>query len=1108
MERRATPQMAVEEYFRKRFAERDLNGALCCLTDDIEWFGTGAFEKVCGIQEAARSMSEDISQSPAGYAVEFTEIRAKTPSPDWGSVTGKLTLSEPRFGSSMECRFTATCVRCEDGFRISVLHTSVADGSQKDGEYYPIAFAKDMTDGVLAKFVREALPGGFLCTVFSDNPKMLKMNENFAAMLGYSSADELMEHTGGFFEKLLGPNGYAAKFDFVRDGLLEGKTLEATYYLKKKDGTEICVRDHFRLYGADDGEKRVYSYIIDISDLAEAEEKLRVSEEEYRLALHHTGHLVYRFKPEERTCYMPADLAELFNVPPVVENIPDSSIDRGIVAPESIGDYRGFYDAILRGDKNGAAIVRRRIDDGSLHWFKAEFTNIFNSAGCPVSAVISVKDITDARKAHILSELDKERLSAAVGSVYPFVLSGNLSQDKYVVLSGAADLPQGVPASGSMDKYICGGGHCVIHPQDEQLFLKTFGRAELLHSFCAKGEKSVRLEFRTKWQDGRWHWVEFIALAVDNPYNDDVIEVAMGRSIDAQKAAEAKLQAALNLTNVELAQERYYQRVLNDSMPIGCAINKTEGTSFSHVGGQLMQELGYTEEELNAFHTARLRGLIHPDDWHACFRNIVMAQYTKIPSYTQEFRMLKKTGESVWVMECATLVRDIDGSPAYLSVLIDITKQKALEEELRVTQEETRIAMAQMGKMICYYDIRRHTYTMPHEYAVNHEVSDTLANVPECLKDAILVDQRCRPALYGFYDALRRGDKTASVKIKILCSDGKWHWERSESVTVFDADGNPAKAIIAVEDISDRYEKEIAFARITNRIKAMKHGDILYYEADFAMGTARLIKGGLIENLPCDYELDRFLESGLGEYIAPEDRHIVVSFCAAERLKRNFAAGRTSDSLDFRRLDANGARLWTRVEAEMLVDPYTSGLRGYFLFVDIDADKTELLSMHKRAETDGLTGLYNRAAFQDVVAHAVCKDEGALHALVITDIDELKRINDLFGHDAGDRAIISMAEALSAIVPENGAAGRIGGDEFMAFVPNVGGHDLLGRRLKEFIEAVNKNPFGGDREKRLGCSVGALVFRSGNRDFAQLYKEADGALYAAKESGKNRFVIV
>lgn len=129
-------------------------------------------------------------------------------------------------------------------------------------------------------------------------------------------------------------------------------------------------------------------------------------------------------------------------------------------------------------------------------------------------------------------------------------------------------------------------------------------------------------------------------------------------------------------------------------------------------------------------------------------------------------------------------------------------------------------------------------------------------------------------------------------------------------------------------------------------------------------------------------------------------------------------------------------------------------------------------------------------------------------ALMICDIDELKRINDMYGHDAGDSAITATAEALSSVIPKDGAAGRVGGDEFMAFIPNIESRARLEDMLVRFIKNVNNNPFGDDKKRRLGCSAGALIFRPGTKDFAQLYKETDNALYEAKDSGKNQYVIV
>ena len=163
-------------------------------------------------------------------------------------------------------------------------------------------------------------------------------------------------------------------------------------------------------------------------------------------------------------------------------------------------------------------------------------------------------------------------------------------------------------------------------------------------------------------------------------------------------------------------------------------------------------------------------------------------------------------------------------------------------------------------------------------------------------------------------------------------------------------------------------------------------------------------------------------------------------------------------------------------------------------------------TVEQQALVDGLTGLANRrlctAALEKELARA--KRFGEPLALVLTDIDDFKRINDRWGHPTGDDVLKAFAAALQASVREIDLAGRWGGEEFALLLP---GTDLEGgRELAERVrrKLVRKKILGPDGERiRVTASFGVAAFPEvGSQD--QLVAAADGALYDAKRTGKNR----
>ena len=131
-------------------------------------------------------------------------------------------------------------------------------------------------------------------------------------------------------------------------------------------------------------------------------------------------------------------------------------------------------------------------------------------------------------------------------------------------------------------------------------------------------------------------------------------------------------------------------------------------------------------------------------------------------------------------------------------------------------------------------------------------------------------------------------------------------------------------------------------------------------------------------------------------------------------------------------------------------------------------------------------------------------------ALLMIDLDSFKLVNDLYGHGMGDKILIHFARLIKEIIRENDLTGRMGGDEFIAFLQNVDDEKILQNKaayLNEQLLIVAKKFMGYDMQIPLGTSVGAVFVPDEGRDFASLYKKADVALYNVKQHGKHGLAV-
>ncbi len=159
------------------------------------------------------------------------------------------------------------------------------------------------------------------------------------------------------------------------------------------------------------------------------------------------------------------------------------------------------------------------------------------------------------------------------------------------------------------------------------------------------------------------------------------------------------------------------------------------------------------------------------------------------------------------------------------------------------------------------------------------------------------------------------------------------------------------------------------------------------------------------------------------------------------------------------------------------------------------------------ASTDQLTKLLNKSASQREIGEMVKNANGAL---LMIDLDSFKLVNDIYGHAAGDKILIAFAELIRKIIRENDLAGRMGGDEFVAFLQNVYDEKILISKanfLNEQILIAAKNILGNDMQIPLGVSIGAVFVPDAKNTFQKLYEKADSALYEVKQHGKHGISI-
>ena len=161
-------------------------------------------------------------------------------------------------------------------------------------------------------------------------------------------------------------------------------------------------------------------------------------------------------------------------------------------------------------------------------------------------------------------------------------------------------------------------------------------------------------------------------------------------------------------------------------------------------------------------------------------------------------------------------------------------------------------------------------------------------------------------------------------------------------------------------------------------------------------------------------------------------------------------------------------------------------------------------ALEKRAEIDGTTGILNKAALREAIEEKM-RQSGRADALFLIDIDNFKQVNDTLGHITGDHALHMVAMLIRSMVRQEDIVGRFGGDEFVVYLCGVPDRETLLRKAQLLVDAVSALRLEGKLSLR--CSIGVAPYAERRLTFEALVNEADRALYAAKEHGKNRCVL-
>src|SRR5215213_1018942 len=556
-------------------------------------------------------------------------------------------------------------------------------------------------------------------------------------------------------------------------------------------------------------------------------------------------------------------------------------------------------------------------------------------------------------------------------------------------------------------------------------------------------------------------------------------------------------------TEDELREARDRFRSVFDHAPIGVAMVSPNGR-YLQVNRSLCEILGRSEEELLAI---TWQEIIHPDDLltsqvYAC--RIVEGE---VPRYHLEKRYLHADGHTVWVSLSVSLVRDSEDEPLYfVSQIQDITKRTEAERKLREAEQRYRTLIERVPAVVYIQEIGLPGSAM----YMSPQIQALTGYSPEECRDSDLrwsmvhPDDRERIRL----EDERTGEpgEVFTTEYRVVHRDGRTKWVRNESVMIVDEVSGTRYWQGFMLDITERKTFEEALERLSHRhemvLKSAGEGIFgldLDGNATFVNPAAARMTGWEVEEL-----VDR-LQHDVLHHTKPDGSPYPRENCPIHATIED-GTTHSRDEEVFWRKDG------TSFPVEYMSSPILQDgevLGAVVTFKDITERKAVEQQLHHQAFHDPLTGLPNRVLFMDRLERALRRAHrrGNKVAVLFTDLDNFKVINDSLGHEVGDQLLVAVAERLKTCLRPEDTAARLGGDEFTILVEDIAGVGE-GVQIAKRIAEILQPPFAlEDQEVFATVSTGIALNSPAQEHSADLLRHADLAMYRAKHRGKARYEV-
>ena len=488
--------------------------------------------------------------------------------------------------------------------------------------------------------------------------------------------------------------------------------------------------------------------------------------------------------------------------------------------------------------------------------------------------------------------------------------------------------------------------------------------------------------------------------------------------------------------------------------------------------------------------------ILHPEDRKMVLRK-TKAAITEGKEITYEYRIIARDGKIRWVQDNGRFFKDENENIiCWQGIIIDITGRKRAEESLKENEERYRNLFENANDIVYVHDLKG------NYISVNKAAEKVFGyKRKELLK--MNMSQILAPDDFEFARQ-KLAEKIAHIKhstyeIRGLSKNGRIVPLEISSCGIYE-DGQLIAVQGIARDISERKQAEEALKDSEMRFRDLfENANDLIYTHDLQGNFTSLNRAG--ERIT-GYRREEALRMNISQVVAPE----YLEMARQKTLRK--LEGDQPTSYELQIVKKDGSRATLELSTQLVFkDGNPVGVQG--IARDITGRKLAEEQLQYNALYDTLTDLPNRAHFMKQLSLAVERAELEKRfrfAVLFLDLDRFKIINDSLGHIIGDKLLIEIAERLKSCVRPSDVIARLGGDEFtiLLTVKEEADATQVAERLQEKLS----KPFKlGSYEVFTSASIGIIISDDMRRKPEEYLRDADTAMYRAKESGKARYEV-